>query len=70
VGLLLGAGGALIAIIPHHLAGLASADRVIVCEQAFLAYAAVGLVGVIYRWLPADRPVQRRKSYRAARPVA
>jgi MFS family permease len=61
VGSLLGAGGALLAIIPDHLAGLAGADRVIVYQQAFLAYAAVGLVvGVIYRRLPADPPARAK----------
>src|SRR5512134_1717917 len=40
VGSLLGAGGALLAIVPDHLAGLAGADRVIIYQQAFLAYAA------------------------------
>jgi MFS family permease len=63
VGSLLGAGGALLAIAPDHVAGLAGANRVIVYQQAFLAYAAVGLmVGVIYRRLPADPPVQRTKA--------
>jgi MFS family permease len=60
VGSLFGAGGALLAIAPDHLAGLAGADRVIVYQQAFLAYAAVGLlVAVVYRRLPADPPVPR-----------
>ena len=72
VGSLLGAGGALLAIVPDHLAGLPGADRVIVYQQAFPRYAAVGLlVGLIYRRLPADprrsgRKPPRRSARRAA----
>ena len=58
VGSLLGAGGALLAIVPDHLAGLPGVDRITLYQLAFLAYAAVGLlVGMIYRRLPADPPV-------------
>ena len=60
VGSLLGAGGALLAIVPDRLAGLPGADRITVYQLAFVAYAAVGLlVGLIYRRLPADPPAMR-----------
>lgn len=63
VGSLLGAGGALLAIVPDHLAGLPGVDRVAVFQTAFVAYAAVGLLaGLIYRQLPADPQVQRAKA--------
>ncbi|MFZ1413294.1 MAG: MFS transporter [Defluviicoccus sp.] len=63
VGSLLGAGGALLAVIPDHLAGLSGADRISVYRLAFVAYAAVGLVvGLIYRKLPADPPVHKTKA--------
>jgi MFS family permease len=62
VGSLLGAGGALLAIVPDHLAGLPGTDRITVYQLVFVAYAAVGLLaGLIYRRLPADPPVQRIK---------
>jgi MFS family permease len=60
VGSLLGAGGALLAIVPDHLARLPGADRITLYQLAFLAYAAVGLiVGLIYRRLPTDPPAER-----------
>jgi hypothetical protein len=63
VGSLLGAGGALLAIVPDHLAGLPGVDRGAVFQTAFVAYAAVGLLaGLIYRQLPADPQVQRAKA--------
>jgi MFS family permease len=63
VGSLFGAGGALLAIVPDHLAGLPGADRITAFQLAFVAYAAVGLlVGLIYRRLPADPPMQRVKT--------
>jgi MFS family permease len=63
VGSLLGAGGALLAIVPDHVTGLPGVDRVAVFQTAFVAYAAVGLLaGLIYRRLPADPPVQRVKA--------
>ena len=62
VGSLLGAGGALLAIVPDHLAGLPGTDRITVYQLVFVAYAAVGLLaGLIYRRVPADPPVQRIK---------
>ena len=63
VGSLLGAGGALLAIAPDHLAGLPGFDRVAAFQTAFVAYAAVGLlVWFIYQRLPPDPPVQRVKA--------
>lgn len=63
VGSLLGAGGALLAIVPDHLAGVPGADRITAYQLTFVAYAGVGLlVGLIYRRLPADPPMQRAKA--------
>ncbi len=60
VGSLLGAGGALLAIVPEHLAALPGADRTTVYRLAFVAYGAVGLLaGMIYRRLPTDPPANR-----------
>jgi hypothetical protein len=60
VGSLLGAGGALLTIVPDHLAGLPGADRIAVFQMAFVTYAAVGLLAaLVYRRLPADPPATR-----------
>jgi MFS family permease len=62
-GSLLGAGGALLAIVPEQLAGLPGADPITLYQAAFLAYAAVGLLaGLLYRRLPTDRPSPRGKA--------
>jgi predicted MFS family arabinose efflux permease len=67
VGSLLGAGGALLAVVPDHVAGTPGTDRIAVFQLAFAAYAVVGLlVGLLYRQLPAEPPAQRA---RAAAPL-
>jgi MFS family permease len=56
VGSLLGAAGTLLAIVPDWLGSRVGADRLVIFQATFLAYAAVGVVtGLIYRRLPVDR---------------
>jgi MFS family permease len=63
VGSLLGAVGALLAIVPDRLAALPGTDRVSIFQAAFLAYAATGLVvALIYRHLPADARATRAQA--------